>query len=331
MISIIVPAYNAVRTLPACLNALLRQTQPSNEIILVNDGSMDQTMEVAQTYGVKVLEQTHQGPAAARNLGLKHAQGDIILFTDADCEPTPSWIAEMVHPFMDPQVVGVKGSYLSSQQETISRLVQYEFEERYDLLEKHATIDFIDTYAAAFRATVLREKGAFDPGFPGAVSEDAELSYRLARSGCRLIFNRQAAVYHQHPKTWDAYFCRKIRFSYWRMVAYRLHPGKAMRDTYTPQILKLQVVLMGLFLSLIGVSFFIPSLTWAGLATLIGFLSSTIPFTRRVWQRDHRLLIATQVFVIVRTLAIAIGVMGGIVGMFFFRPMLPRKEAEQRA
>ena len=326
MISIIVPAYNAVQTLPACLAALQRQTQPPDEIIVVDDGSQDQTAQVARANGAQVLEQPHQGPAAARNLGIRQARGDIALFTDADCEPEPTWVAEMMRPFTDPLVKGVKGSYRTHQQERVARLVQCEFEERYDRLEGLATIDFIDTYSAAFRLPVLREMGSFDPAFPRADNEDVELSYRLARAGCRLMFNRQAVVYHRHPNTWRAYLCRKIKRGYWRMMVYRLHPGKAVRDSYTPQLLKAQIALIYLILGLAGLAFVFPPLSWGAVAALIGLWLSAIPFARRAGQQDNALLIAALVFIVVRALAFAIGVAGGIVGMFFFRPALQRKK-----
>ncbi len=327
MISIIVPAYNAAQTLPACLAALHRQTQPPDEIIVVDDGSQDQTAQVARAYGAQLLEQPHQGPAVARNLGICQARGDIVLLTDADCEPEPTWVAEMLRPFGDPRVAGVKGSYRTRQQEHVARLAQCEFEERYDLQERLETIDFIDTYAAAFRVAALREIGGFDPAFPrGVTGEDAELSYRLAGAGCRLMFNRQAVVFHQHPSTWRAYLRRKIRFGYWRMIVYRLHPGKVVRDSYTPQLLKVQIVLMYLVLGLAGLAFVFPPLVWGAVAALIGLWLSAIPFVRRVAQQDNALMIAALVFIVVRALAFTIGVAGGIVGMFFFRPALPHKK-----
>jgi len=328
MISVIIPAYNAAQTLPACLAALQGQTHPPGEIIVVDDGSQDQTVQAARAYGVQLLEQPHQGPAAARNLGIRQARGDIILLTDADCEPESTWVAEMTRPFADPQVAGVKGSYRTHQQERVARLAQCEFEERYDRLERLATIDFIDTYAAAFRVAVLQEMGGFDPAFPQADNEDVELSYRLARAGCRLMFNRQAVVYHRHPNTWRAYLRRKIKRGYWRMMVYRLHPGKAMRDSYTPQLLKVQIALIYLVLGLAGLAFVFPPLGWGAAAAMIGLWLSAIPFVRRAAQQDNALVIAALVFIVVRALAFAIGVAGGTVGMFFFRPALPRKRGE---
>jgi len=325
MISIIIPAYNAAQTLPACLEALHRQTQPPDEIIVVDDGSQDQTAQVAQAHGAQVLAQPHQGPAAARNLGIRQARGDIALLADADCEPVPTWVAEMMRPFADSRVVGVKGSYRTHQQERVARLAQCEFEERYDRLERLETIDFIDTYAAAFRLAVLREMGGFDPAFPHANNEDVDLSYRMARAGCRLMFNRQAVVYHRHANTWQAYLRHKIKRGYWRMMVYRLHPGKAMRDSYTPQMLKVQIALMYLVLGLAGLAFIFPPLVWGAVAALIVLCISAVPFVRRAVQQDHALMIAALFFVVVRALAFAIGTAAGTVGMFFFHPALSRK------
>jgi glycosyltransferase involved in cell wall biosynthesis len=326
MKSIVVPAYNAAKILPACLKALQNQTESLEEILVVDDGSKDQTKQVALAHGVQVLEQNHQGPAVARNLGIDHARGEIVLFTDADCEPLSTWVAEMSTPFSDPKVAGVKGSYLTHQKECVARLVQYEFEERYDRLERLSTIDFIDTYAAAFRTDVLRCMGGFDPAFPKAVSEDAELSYRLADAGYRLVFNRKAIVYHWHPNTWSAYIRRKIKFAYWRMIAYRLHPGKAVRDSYTPQLLKLQLVLMYLIIGLSVLGIIFPPLIWGAIVASICLLISAIPFARRVTNHDYKLGVAALYFIVVRALALAIGVSGGLVGMLFFHPVIPRNQ-----
>ena len=325
MISIIVPAYNAAQTLPVCLAALQRQTQPSDEIIVVNDGSQDQTAQVPREFGALLLEQPHQGPAAARNLGLRQANGDIVLLTDADCEPEPTWVAEMIRPFADPRVMGVKGSYRTHQQARVARLAQCEFEERYDMLERLPTIDFIDSHAAAFRTSVLRESGGFDPAFSQANNEDVDLSYRLAEKGLKLVFNRQAVVYHRHPATWGAYLRLKIKRGYWRMVVYRLHPRKALRDSYTPQLLKMQVFLLYLLGSLAVLALIWPVFVWGAIISLGCLFLSTIPFTQRVMQQDSSLAIWAPFFITGRAFAFAIGTFIGIIGMLVFRPALPRK------
>lgn len=321
-VSVVVPAYNAAATLPRCLEALRRQTRPPDEVIVVDDGSKDDTAAVAAAYGVQVFRQRHQGPAAARNLGVEKTSGDIVLFTDADCEPAPDWIAEMVHPFSDSVVAGVKGAYRTRQQGVVARLAQWEFQERYDRLRRYNTIDFIDSYAAAFRTQVFRRIGGFDPAFHKANNEDVDLSYRLAGAGYKLVFNPQAIVYHVHPASWKAYWCLKVKRGYWRMMVYRLHPHKALHDSYTPQLLKVQVGLMLICALLVFLTPFQSGLLVGAALSLVCLLLSAMPLALKVAGKDGRLACWVPLFVLVRATAFAVGVTIGAIAMWAFRPSL---------
>ncbi|MCB1122020.1 MAG: glycosyltransferase family 2 protein [Verrucomicrobiae bacterium] len=97
-ISAIIPAYNRENLLGMTVNCLLRQTRPPDEIIVVDDGSTDSTRQVAESFGnpVKVLSQKNSGPAAARNLGLAHAQGEMVLFFDSDDLLIPSSVESLM-------------------------------------------------------------------------------------------------------------------------------------------------------------------------------------------------------------------------------------------
>jgi len=317
-ISVVVPAYNAMNVLPGCLTALQHQTCPPDEIIVVDDGSMDRTAQVAEESGAIVVRQTHQGPAAARNLGVERARGDLILFTDADCEPMTDWVEQMIAPLSDPQIIGVKGAYRTRQRETIARLAQCEFEERYDLLERNRQIDFVDSYAAAFRAAALKDIGGFDPSFPYANNEDVDLSYRLASHGYKLVFNRQAIVYHHHPATWRKYVRLKITRGYWRMVVYRHHPRKALNDSYTPQVLKIQTLLVYPIIFFLGLTVIIPSAVIVAAILFCLLLFSALPFAIKVWRAQSDMMVWAFPFVVMRAWAFAMGVMGGVFGMIWW-------------
>ena len=97
-VSVVVPAYNAERTLGDCLRALRAQSFAAAdlEIIVVDDGSRDGTASLAQRNGVRVIRRENGGPAAARNTGWRAARGDWVAFTDADCVPSRTWLAEMM-------------------------------------------------------------------------------------------------------------------------------------------------------------------------------------------------------------------------------------------
>ena len=94
MISVIIPAYNCAQWLPRCLDSLLNQTYPNLEIIVVNDGSKDNTIEVMTDYTdryehVKLITKKNGGEYAARITGVEHAQGSWVAFVDADDEVDP--------------------------------------------------------------------------------------------------------------------------------------------------------------------------------------------------------------------------------------------------
>src|SRR5262249_31588358 len=161
--SVIIPTYNRAGRISHCLEAM--RTQESGcefEIIVVDDGSTDETLRVLQRFSeVRIISQSNAGPAAARNRGVREASGEIVLFTDDDCEPFPNWLTEMLRPFADPMIVGAKGVYQTRQRELIARFVQIEYEDRYRLMARHPEIDFIDTYSAAFRRDRFVESGGY--------------------------------------------------------------------------------------------------------------------------------------------------------------------------
>jgi glycosyltransferase involved in cell wall biosynthesis len=104
-VSVIVPMYNAERTLAACLDGLTAQDHPrdAHEILLVDNGSTDASASIARRYpGITLLAEPRPGAYAARNHGLRQARGDVIAFTDPDCVPDPSWIRAIALAFEDP-------------------------------------------------------------------------------------------------------------------------------------------------------------------------------------------------------------------------------------
>ena len=111
MIAVIIPAYNAARTLAACLQALNAQTVPREvyEIIVVDDGSADDTAQRAVTAGARVIRQENAGAAAAGNRGAEAALGALLLFTDSDCVSAPDWVEAMVATFSDASGAGARG------------------------------------------------------------------------------------------------------------------------------------------------------------------------------------------------------------------------------
>jgi len=312
-VSVVVPAYNAGRTIAACLKGLLTQSVAPEgyEVTVVDDGSSDETREIVGKYGVRLIEQPRKGPAAARNRGVAEARGEIVLFTDADCVPAENWIAEMVRPFDDPEVVGVKGVYLTQQSGIVPRFVQCEYEERYDRMARRRRIDFVDTYAAGYRREVFLQERGFDVRYPNASVEDQEFSFRLSERGYKMVFNPAAVVYHQHPETLAAYLKRKFNIGYWKVMVLQRHPQKAVRDSHTPQTLKLQMGLAAALIPLVALAFLGGILPWLCLSALALFLISVMPFTIKIFPKDPVVALLSPLLLFLRAVALGSGMSKG--------------------
>ena len=312
--SVIIPAYNAENTLSNCLQALLEQSTSKDEyeIIVIDDGSKDKTVEVARDWGVKVISQPKLGPAIARNKGAVEAKGDVLLFIDSDCIADYHWLEEMLKPFSDFNIAGVQGNYKTKQNELIARFAQIEIEDRYNIMRRYKYIDFIGTYAAGYRKDIFIKMGMFDNSFPIASGEDADFSYRLSQCGYKMVFNLKAIVYHKHPSTLKSYLKQKYWRAYWRNLAYKKSKKKTLQDTYTPQILKLQILLILLILLTI---FFLPwlgKIVWYEISLLLLiFFASTIPFAYFAAKNDLLVSILSPMLIFLRSLIFLFGISSG--------------------
>ncbi|MBI4666715.1 MAG: glycosyltransferase [Nitrospinae bacterium] len=310
-VSVVVPAYNAQKTITACLAGLFSQSYPEElyEVIVVDDGSTDNTGAFAKNFPVRYIRQENSGPATARNAGAKESRGGLIMFTDSDCVPTNKWIEEMARPFGDPQVAAVKGAYKTTQGSLTARFAQVEFEERFEMLKAADSIDMVDTYSAAFRAEVFWGAGGFDESFPAANNEDTDLSYKLSSAGKRMVFNPSAIVFHMgHPATPCRYARVKFWRGYWRMVVYGRYPEKMVKDTYTPQTLKLQIAFVFGGLGLLSLAPFSDMAAKGAIIMALAFLGVAAPFTSFALMRDPAVGLLAPLFLAWRALVIGSGV-----------------------
>jgi len=317
MISVIIPAYNAEKLISSCLNALNDQTisRTDYEILIVDDGSTDKTAGIVGGFeNVKLIQQENRGPAGARNNGAKNSNGDIILFTDSDCIPEKNWVEEMIRPFNDdPEIVGVKGIYRTDQKELIARFVQAEYEDKYDVLKRDQYIDFVDTYSAGFKRKVFLEFDGYDTSFPVACAEDVELSFRIASKGYKIVFNPRAVVTHTHPNCFISYLKKKYNFAFWRILAVRKNPGKIIKDSHTPQIMKLQLLFFPLLLlSLLAIIFY-PKTIYLAFLVIAAFILSTVPFLKKVIKKDIAVGLLSPFLLMGRSVSQFFGVLNGTI------------------
>jgi lipopolysaccharide/colanic/teichoic acid biosynthesis glycosyltransferase/GT2 family glycosyltransferase len=324
--SIVVPLHNGAGTIARCLDGIAAQTVPPQdfEVLVVDAASQDGSVSAVTAWSrchphiaLRQVETAATSLAAARNLGVQAAAAPVILFAEADCVPAPHWVQVMADAFAAEEVIGVKGTFRTEQTGYVPRFVQVEYEDRYDRMRGRDGIDFIDNYSAGYRRSVFLANGGFDVEF--GACEDQELSFRLAEKGYRLVFAPDAVVTHLHDTSLADYVQRKYAQGFWKAPLTQLHPDRMVEDAHTPQVLKLQIVLVGLMLALLPLlllGLWWPLFEWlwlaeAGLAAL--FLASAAPFLLKLAQRSWGLAAAGPLMLSARALALGTGYLAGTV------------------
>lgn len=311
-VTVVVPAYNASRTIAACIEGTLSQVYPKIEVIIVDDGSTDDTAAIVQRYPVKYVYQDNSGPAAARNTGWKLAQGEIVCFTDSDCVPEPAWVSSLVDMLCKEDVGGAGGSYsIRNSHNLLATCVHEEIVQRH--LRMPRQVDYLGGFNVCYKRTVLEAVGGFDEGYCTASSEDCDISYRVTKLEYKLLFDVKARVVHLYPTNLFHYLRRQAQHGYWTMKLYRAHPDMAGGDAYARLIDHVKPPLFLLTLGLIPFMFFRPAryvLLGLFAIDLAVQLPMALAVVRRTKAVKHLILIPIT---FLRGFARAIGMLTGIV------------------
>lgn len=232
-LSVVIPTYNSGSLIGQTIEACLAQEYPGGkiEIIVVDDDSTDGTKEIAARYPVKYIRQRRSGPAAARNIGYRSANGDLIFFTDADCVPAGDCLTIMTEDLYKKNVAAVTGTYgLKNKKGIVARCIHEEIIFRHSRMPDYP--NSFATYNLLIRKDILKELGGFDESYLTSSAEDSELSYRLMRKGFRVYFEKKAIVYHLHEDNLRRYLKKQFTRAFWAMKLYRTHPDSALKDYY---------------------------------------------------------------------------------------------------
>jgi hypothetical protein len=130
----------------------------------------------------------------------------------------------------------------------------------------------------------------------------------MCAAGYRLEFNPEAIVYHLHPDSFVKYLRLKFKRGYWRMIVYRNYPGKALRDTYTPVVIKLQTMTAAFSILSVLFSIAFPELLIVTAGLCLGMMASSVSFSIKTFKKDPVIGLISPVVVLGRSLAFALGV-----------------------
>ena len=202
-ISVVIPAYNEEKYLAKALEALKNQSFTPLEVIVVNNNSTDRTVQIAEEYGVTVVDEPVQGVAPARNRGFCRARGEIIASTDADCIPPRNWLSRIAQAFQEnPEIVAYVGvaSYYDAPF-LIRKLFFHPSNYRrnyfyyyFSLLRLLLGRQGGGTGNLAVRREAFKKTGGFDPRIRSPLAcDDLEFVLRLNKVG-RILFDPENIV-----------------------------------------------------------------------------------------------------------------------------------------
>src|SRR5215472_14493730 len=205
-VSVVVCAYNAERTMFDCLASLERLNYPDYEVIVVNDGSKDDTLAISESFPYcRFISQENKGLSVARNVGAEAATGEIVADTDSDCVADPDWLNYLVGTMEAKGLAACGGPNFSP---TETRLVP-------------------EAVAASPGAPchVLLGIGGFDPIFHAA-GDDVDFCWRLQDAGHTIGYSAAAFVWHFRRNTVKAYIGQQKGYGKAEALVYGKHPAR---------------------------------------------------------------------------------------------------------
>lgn len=321
-VSIIIPNYNGGATIGKCLEAVFACKYKDFEVIVVDDCSHDNSLDVIKKFPCKLVRlDRHSGASKARNMGVAHSSGNILFFTDADCllKKDALAIADRTLSLEDPNTL-IGGTYTCMPYDNgFFSLFQSIFV-NYSETRQAANPDYIATHAMIIGTQNFRKNKGFAENFL-PILEDVEFSHRLRRAGYRLVINPDIQVQHIFNFSLTRSLCNAfIKSMYWTM--YSLANRDLFADSGTASA-GLKTNVMAYFISALLLLLF--SITGNGVFILLASIVFVFNlFVNRglflAFYRTKGLLFtvaATIYYLLLYPLAVGAGVLAGVVKYFF--------------
>jgi glycosyltransferase involved in cell wall biosynthesis len=303
LLSIVIPAHNAERTLPACLEAIEQSAGASSEVIVVDDRSIDRTVELARGRCSRIVSSRGPGPAAARNTGARIARGDVIVFLDADVTVHADTLQRLAATLDDaPDLAAVFGSY-DDAPAAPNFLSQFK-NLMHHFVHQNSPPEAMTFWAGcgAIRRSAFDAVGGFSASrFAHASVEDIELGFRLWREGYRVRLDPSIQV--KHLKRWGFFsllhtdlFRRAIPWSRLILETRVLPDQLNLKGTARLSAVLLLFFLAAVALLVIGDGEGMPVIVAAGLASWTLALVINRPFYAFLQRKKGGVFAARAVF-----------------------------------
>jgi O-antigen biosynthesis protein len=212
LVSVIVCTHNGARTLRRCLQGIAELHYPRYEVIVVDDGSSDQSAAIASEFDVRLISIEQRGLSAARNVGLAAARGEIVVYLDDDAWPDADWLRFLVLAFRTSSHAAVGGPNLPPTDDgPVAACVANSPGGPTHVLLSDSEAEHIPGCNMAYRREALERIGGFDPQFLTA-GDDVDVCWRLQDSGETLGFHAAAVVWHRRRDSVRAYWRQQVGY-----------------------------------------------------------------------------------------------------------------------
>lgn len=226
-ISVVICAYNAAATIGECLTHTCRLDYPDLEVIVVDDGSTDDTSNIARRHPrARVIEMPHAGLSAARNEGFRVATGELVAYLDSDAYPSPEWPYYLALGLDDDRLGGVGGPNIPPVEAVLgAHQVARAPGGPVHVLTADDRAEHIPGCNMAFRRDVLVEVAGFDPIYTSA-GDDVDLCWRVLDRGWELGFHPAALVWHHRRAGVRAYLRQQRGYGRSEALVEARHPDR---------------------------------------------------------------------------------------------------------
>jgi poly-beta-1,6 N-acetyl-D-glucosamine synthase len=237
-ISIIVPAYNEEVTIQKCVNALLQLDYPQYEILVVDDGSTDRTLDLLQSVTdprVKIISQFNQGKAQALNTGIKHVQNEFIVTVDADTTLHKDALQHIAKRFSTNHQLGaIAGNVkVDSEPGLLNALQAAEYTLGINLIRKTQSIlgcvMIVPGPIAALRKTAIEQAGYFSED---TFAEDFDITMQILKAGYKIQYEDHALAFTDAPKNLEDLLKQRRRWYRGMIQVLMKHRNMFLRSRY---------------------------------------------------------------------------------------------------
>jgi GT2 family glycosyltransferase len=233
-ISVVVCSYNGSGTIGECLDHLSTLNYPNYEIIVVDDGSTDDTAEIAQCHDVRLIRTENRGLSAARNTGMQHARGEIVAYIDDDAYPDEDWLNYLSRAFQRTSHAMIGGPNLVPLRDPpVAQCVARAPGGPTHVLLTDTLAEHVPGCNMAFRKSRLEEIDGFDPIFRTA-GDDVDVCWRIQERGWSIGFAPAALVWHHRRPSIRTYWKQQCGYGKAEALLHQKWPNRFNASNHLP-------------------------------------------------------------------------------------------------